>query len=471
MEETRKPAKKARVQKQYVPTFRSGSYAILLALLDVTTGYGEGCLTKHEITTKGQVYCDSSLTNPERGKFYTAWSSMKTLLGKNLVYQNGTKYYLTREGIDIARNVKSVASDADRAVRRSPSYNEEDLGDLHHTPATPPLQQNKAVRTAGQKRSAHDQNAGDSTSTSSRSRLESLSSTAITSDHHMFDAWEDDPYSYDGNNYSYDNDDDFGAGSSLQSTSWKPSSNSRPAVSDLHQHVNLISDSEDDDKYESKATVDSGRSKSNDAFTAATAKRTYGLERAPTVVLPKRDLLPHLSAECPSMSSSASQPIARKTLSNHDPFAHLRTTPFSSTAGSNSPTAVEIARMAKFQPVIFRPGTFEICLVLDIREVRALNDRDYLTEKLAERGVSIIKRALDIGDMAWVARLNYPTLDGTDEIVLDYVVERKRMDDLVASIKDGRYTEQKVLYRTGRSLVCSNSNARLIGFLSIMYFG
>ena len=31
-----------------------------------------------------------------------------------------------------------------------------------------------------------------------------------------------------------------------------------------------------------------------------------------------------------------------------------------------------------------------------------------------------------------------------DELVLNYVVERKRMDDLASSITDGRFREQKV---------------------------
>lgn len=30
------------------------------------------------------------------------------------------------------------------------------------------------------------------------------------------------------------------------------------------------------------------------------------------------------------------------------------------------------------------------------------------------------------------------------ELVLDYIVERKRMDDLCSSIKDGRFKEQKI---------------------------
>lgn len=48
--------------------------------------------------------------------------------------------------------------------------------------------------------------------------------------------------------------------------------------------------------------------------------------------------------------------------------------------------------------------------------------------------------------MLWVARRvdasGRPT--GKDDVVLDAIVERKRLDDLCTSIKDGRYTEQKV---------------------------
>lgn len=40
------------------------------------------------------------------------------------------------------------------------------------------------------------------------------------------------------------------------------------------------------------------------------------------------------------------------------------------------------------------------------------------------------------------------------ELVLDYIVERKRMDDLCGSIIDGRFREQKVHFS-----VCSLSEA------------
>ena len=112
-----------------------------------------------------------------------------------------------------------------------------------------------------------------------------------------------------------------------------------------------------------------------------------------------------------------------------------------------------------FQPVVLPPGAFEVLLVLDSREVRTVKDREYISEQLAKQGIPAVTRALPLGDALWIAR---PTLayehvvadanngadsDGFNEIVLDHVVERKRLDDLIFSIKDGRFHEQKFRLR------------------------
>lgn len=93
-------------------------------------------------------------------------------------------------------------------------------------------------------------------------------------------------------------------------------------------------------------------------------------------------------------------------------------------------------------------------LVLDVREVRAKTDRDYMQQELTKKGVTPIMRALELGDALWVAKChdaNFLSRTGAegDEIVLDWIVERKRLDDLVYSIKDGRFHEQK--FRLKRS--------------------
>lgn len=50
-------------------------------------------------------------------------------------------------------------------------------------------------------------------------------------------------------------------------------------------------------------------------------------------------------------------------------------------------------------------------------------------------------RNLKVGDFLWIAKDKF----SNEELVLPYVVERKRMDDLARSIIDGRYAEQKVI--------------------------
>ncbi|KAL3083277.1 hypothetical protein niasHS_011079 [Heterodera schachtii] len=63
-------------------------------------------------------------------------------------------------------------------------------------------------------------------------------------------------------------------------------------------------------------------------------------------------------------------------------------------------------------------------------------------EHLATMGVSFESRPLSVGDYLWL--LQWTNWEGKrQELVLDYVVERKTLDDLRRSIKETRYLEQK----------------------------
>jgi crossover junction endonuclease MUS81 len=57
-------------------------------------------LTKSEIIRTAKEYSDSSYEHSEKGTYFTAWSGMKTLIGKGLVYMTGNpnKFCLTEEG-------------------------------------------------------------------------------------------------------------------------------------------------------------------------------------------------------------------------------------------------------------------------------------------------------------------------------------------------------------------------------------
>lgn len=62
-------------------------------------------------------------------------------------------------------------------------------------------------------------------------------------------------------------------------------------------------------------------------------------------------------------------------------------------------------------------------------------------KELEAEGVTLEVRSLKVGDFAWLSRNS-----SGQELLLPYIIERKRLDDLASSIKDGRFHEQKVLH-------------------------
>lgn len=83
-------------------------------------------------------------------------------------------------------------------------------------------------------------------------------------------------------------------------------------------------------------------------------------------------------------------------------------------------------------------STLEIILLLDNRETNQERHKD-LYQDLIKSKIKVEKRNLQLGDIMWIAR----SVEFDEEIVLDFVIERKRISDLLMSIEDGRYLEQK----------------------------
>ncbi|KAI9644989.1 Crossover junction endonuclease mus81 [Ciborinia camelliae] len=265
--------KKARKTKPYVPTLRSGPYAILLALSTQPRNSRIG-ITKEEIITLAQPHCDSSFTQSDPGKYFTAWNSMKTLINKDYVYTKknpATRYYLTDEGWDLADTIKASG---DPTLGRAQIF--------------------KPVETGP----------GPSASTS--------------------------------------------------------------------RNQNEDSDSEPEE----------------------------------------------LEDQSPANTNVADIPDG------------------------------DTVNIPAFQPIVLRPGTFTVELILDNREVASKQNRDGIPNQLKDLGVPHSVRALPLGDFLWVARVQedkakWLDLSKSNLIMLNHIMERKRIDDLIGSIKDGRYEEQK----------------------------
>ncbi|KAJ3371666.1 Crossover junction endonuclease mus81 [Allomyces arbusculus] len=169
------------------------------------------------------------------------------------------------------------------------------------------------------------------------------------------------------------------------------------------------------------------------------------------------DLAPPTSQPSPFTSTAARPALARSVSTDTGLLrAAARTTAPRPAAPPPTWTPLRVCVLPADQ--------YDILLVLDIREklARTFGDRDTYRRdcetfrlELTKAGINVATAQLPVGDMLWIARArpaagavvggyagagvyqNHP------DIVLDYVVERKRIDDFVSSIKDERWKEQK----------------------------
>ncbi|ELU03776.1 hypothetical protein CAPTEDRAFT_101818 [Capitella teleta] len=123
----------------------------------------------------------------------------------------------------------------------------------------------------------------------------------------------------------------------------------------------------------------------------------------------------------------------------------------------NSLTSDSQGSMPDFESEFtMRPGSFDVMLCVDNCETAGGGSKaakETLVRELRKNGINFDVRKLQIGDFLWVAREKHRSpisLSGHSsvtkprEVVLHYIIERKRMDDLSGSITDGRFREQKV---------------------------
>lgn len=80
--------------------------------------------------------------------------------------------------------------------------------------------------------------------------------------------------------------------------------------------------------------------------------------------------------------------------------------------------------------IVWREEEEEVCLLIDSREIKDKQEQTFFEKKITEKyGVKTRTTNLPIGDFMWEYQGQ----------ILDYVVERKKADDLISSIFDGRY--------------------------------
>jgi len=528
------PPKRSRKQTQrpYIPAYRSGPYALLLALYEEQSAQEGspvgGLMTKQQLISVAQKYCDSSFTAPsDVRKYYTAWEGMKSLTGKDLVWERGNpkKYSLSDVGEEVAKGIMVVQRI--RGGENAGGNEEEGEGEREVTAMPPPKPtgkengKGKGKEVAKAPVKGKGRAATEATTPAAGSSSIRAAATKPSSPFKEFDttiAVDEDEWHEPFDNPINSRPQPPKPPSSFPSANWLDGFDigmAGPTTSKTTTIAATIRENNNDDiafqrrlrleaierrlsgaptssgaaqplrpslplppvRKESTKPVTSNNSNFLD-LTLDSSPRPLPPQRirselpiSPPRPLTSRDL--NLNVNQPSLfwgeddrlpapPPAARKPLAR-SISQQQPvsrtqqplaksasavatlgFTSLLSKPTttlapvpgsSTTAGSNTfaPT------FPPFTPTPWPPGTFTIHLILDSREVRSKTDRTYLQTELSTRGVTPITRPLHLGDTLWIARHN----TSGKELILDYIIERKRMDDLVGSIKDGRFHEQK----------------------------
>ncbi|KAK6089439.1 hypothetical protein P3W45_001576 [Vairimorpha bombi] len=89
-------------------------------------------------------------------------------------------------------------------------------------------------------------------------------------------------------------------------------------------------------------------------------------------------------------------------------------------------------KLFKDTSIIMLPDT-PVTLLIDSREIKNRNHRSFFQNYFVTKNVSHDTRNLEVGDFAWIK----------NEMICDYIIERKCGSDFVSSISDGRFKEQK----------------------------
>nr|SVE75760.1 EOG090X06E6 [Daphnia hispanica] len=325
--------------KEYIPTRRSGAYALLMALHKHATV--DGYLKKKDLQEFAQPYADVSFcqTDVVNAQYYSAWSSMTSLVNKELVDKKGNpaKYQLTESGKSLACRLDQAEAEL-HSSSASTAFNHNHGAKSPEKPVPPVKATSKGVTRAPRVKKAIKQIAGPTTL----------------------------------------------RGIDIPTTS----------AGILQPHDLILIDDDEFDRYAQQSVNlnSNGRSLAVKPVEPAIPEEEIVVEEQP------------------------------------EPYTHIR------------------------DRVTLKAGAYDIVLCVDIAEVSGYgltsgsgkNQKETAAKSFQNCGVPYDVRKLSIGDYLWICKPKANSGVSNDkELALPYVVERKRMDDVVSSIKDGRFKEQK----------------------------
>ncbi|XP_065661892.1 crossover junction endonuclease MUS81 isoform X2 [Hydra vulgaris] len=467
--------------KQYIPKFRSGAYALLVTIYEESQKSSYvGYLLKQELQKKAQHLCDKSFTLPDSGSRYTAWSSMRKLIEKGYITKVGSpaKYHITSSGCELSQlllRLNNVLS----SVQSNDFSNKNSYGTL--------ASQSSKVACKDQflKESCLQLSEGIGASLSTTKLFisnknnyskhcspllnevinieEEVCIEAACTEKDACVSIEKLRYWYISENNEktlikskalVTVDDDFGLGFLIKVKLFELEASgalfkldlSRPSEGDFH--FVMISDNDCRDVAVPPA----------DCHEAAVSNKKANQNKHNI----KKDLLLPIKEKSTALKfkdtmSSKVIPKVKHNTSNSS-FTMVKSSTNYLNVNYNETKSREIRDQDLFssrkiteivknvlptEPPLFcfKPGTFRVILCVDNSETLGSGKRKKeMADKLSQSGIPIDTRKLQVGDFLWIAKEN----SGLErELVLDFIIERKRMDDLASSICDGRFKEQK----------------------------
>jgi len=392
--------------KVYVPKSRTGAYAVLVTLYQHSSEVGyPGYMTKTDLCQAAQPLSEHSFTLANvRTEHYNAWSGVGTLLKHGLVtkWSNPAKFNITDKGMELASRIMSIESGEEGEIS---------------------IGRTSAKRTLN----PHDvENDGP------RRKKKSVGSETIDKDK----SWKT-----KANKQKK-------VGSSIKSKEFSVDDNDPLEADDIDADLLLAIE---------LSRKDAAASASSQALAkGGEAIRGLGLSGVDFDLGGSFSMEQTLTEEDFAVGGSSSSASVPQTSVQSTTTTSTLPLPLALAAmyRSHMGTAVQEENMHQPQFVL-RRGNFDILLCVDNTEIKGggVGGRQNLkvetVRHLQQCGTLYDRRNLNIGDFLWIAREKVAEVDGQfrqkqpKELVLPFVVERKRLDDLWMSVKDGRYEEQK----------------------------
>ncbi|XP_071159213.1 crossover junction endonuclease MUS81-like isoform X2 [Mytilus edulis] len=414
--------------REYVPAYRSGPYALLLTLYKHSQSDADRpYMSKTDLIRQAQILADKSFSIPDPSCRYTAWSSMGSLINKGLVVKesNPAKYSLTEAGCGIAHKLEAVKD----GVVPSPGNT-------------------RAIRTG-------------TTDTPPTHVAQTVTSSDNNININFKYIREDNSEVFTKDQAAVSIDDDIGFGFLIKCNYQRLLSSgllykldtSRPMTDHVYAYIR---DSDAPDVAPGVPPL-------------PTLNNTPDNE----VHHPIPNITDHIPVQEAQKSVKEKKPRQKKQSSMANPSAELKLLPLlndlppipsfskfqetidldsqSSQSSIKSISSVSSTYSLPRPDFSLRPGQFEIVLCIDNREFYGGGKKGSknLLPDLMKNGINCDLRELQVGDLLWLARekpeysQNFMPDHKPKELVLDYIVERKRMDDLVHSCTDGRLKDQK----------------------------